>query len=45
MLRRAGCWVIPSGGDPKDSATEIDRQNTIGMNIVIWLSGKDGKVR
>ncbi len=22
-LRRAGCWVTPSGGDPKESATEI----------------------
>ena len=24
-LRRAGCWVTPSGGDPKESATEINR--------------------
>lgn len=34
-LHRAGCWVIPSGGDSKDSATEIDR----------LARGKDGKVR
>ena len=25
-LHRAGCWVIPSGGDSKESATEIYRQ-------------------
>jgi len=24
-LRRAGCWVIPSQGDLKESATEIYR--------------------
>ncbi len=23
-LHRAGCWVTPSGGDSKESATEID---------------------
>ena len=34
-LHRAGCWVTPSGGDSKESATEIDRQAT----------GKDGKAR
>ena len=21
-LRRAGCWITPSGGNPKESATE-----------------------
>jgi len=21
-LQRAGCWVIPSGGNPRESATE-----------------------
>jgi len=25
-LHRAGCWVTPSGGDSKDSATERYRQ-------------------
>ena len=24
-LHRAGCWVIPSGGNSKESATEINR--------------------
>ena len=27
--RRAGCWVIPSGGDSQESATEIYR----GINL------------
>jgi len=33
-----GCWVIPSGGDSKDSATERYRQKALP-------SGKGGKVR
>lgn len=28
-LHRARCWVIPSGGDSKESATEIDRQSDL----------------
>lgn len=24
-LHRAGCWITSSGGDSKDSATEINR--------------------
>ncbi len=28
-LHRARCWVIPSGGDSKESATEIDRQSNL----------------
>lgn len=34
-LHRAGCWLTASGGDPKESATEINRH----------LCGKDGKAR
>ena len=26
-LHRAWCWVTPSGGDSKDSATEINRHD------------------
>jgi len=51
-LHRAGCWVTPSGGDPKDSATEIYRQTPCSVAILILvvriafeLSGKAGKVR
>ena len=35
-LRRAGCWVTPSGGDSKESATEIYR---------LLCAGKDEKAR
>ena len=34
-LHRTGCWVTPSEGDFKESATEINRH----------ASGKDGKAR
>jgi len=32
VLRRAGCWITSSGGDPKDSATEIYRQNSFSVH-------------
>lgn len=35
-LHRAGCLVTPSGGDSKESATEINRLSFLG---------KDGKAR
>ena len=31
MLQRARCWITPSGGNPKESATEIDRHNMVRM--------------
>lgn len=28
-FKRTGCWLTASGGDSKDSATEIDRQDNL----------------
>lgn len=51
-LHRVGRWVTPSGGDPKESATERYRQIPCSVAILLLvvriafeLSGKDGKVR
>jgi len=40
VLHRAGCWITSSGGDPKDSATEIYRLALTGL-----MPGKGGKAR
>ena len=37
-LHRAGCWVTPSGGNSKESATDIYRQR------LLWQGWK-GEVR
>lgn len=39
-LHRAGCWVTPSGGDSKESATERYRQRHD-----LSCTGKGGKAR
>lgn len=51
-LRRAGCWITSSGGDPKESATEnrppdagVERQAAArGMLVRVKRCGKSAPV-
>lgn len=44
-LRRAGCWVTPSGSDPKESATEMQTADGPPREVPGAGSGKDATVR